>query len=134
MTPSGLTVDTRDPRPIWRQIEEGIEQLVASRALPPGAVVPSVRDLAVELRINPATVAKAFQRLVDAGVLETRRGAGTFVAERPPALPARIRRERLAEAARRLATVAATLGAPDAEAHDALDAELERLRAGKERR
>jgi len=134
MAPSGLTIDTHDSRPIWRQIEEGIEQLVASRALPPGAAVPSVRDLALELRINPATVAKAFQRLVDAGLLETRRGAGTFVAERPPALPARARRERLADAARRLAAVAVTLGAGDAETHEALDAELDRLRHGKETR
>jgi GntR family transcriptional regulator len=134
MAPTGLVIDTRDPRPIWRQIEEGIEQLVACRALLPGAVVPSVRDLALELRVNPATVAKAFQRLVDAGLLETRRGAGTYVAERPPALPARARRERLAEAARRLATVAVTLGADDIETHDALDAELARLRDGKETR
>jgi GntR family transcriptional regulator len=126
---TGLTVDPSDPRPIWRQIEEGIEQLVASRALAPGAAVPSVRDLALELRVNPATVAKAFQRLVDAGLLESRRGAGTFVADKPPAMNARARRERLAEAATRLATVATTLGAGADDAHAALDDALVRLRA-----
>ena len=76
------------PAPIWSQIEEGVRHLVASGALRPGDAVPSVRDLARELRINPNTVAKAYQRLVDAGILETRRGEGTFVAERPPAMPA----------------------------------------------
>lgn len=123
-----LSVDPRDPRPLWRQIEEALEQRIAARALAPGDAVPSVRDLALELRVNPATVAKAYQRLVERGLLETRRGAGTFVAETPPALTAGERRERLVEAATRLASVTATLGAPDDEAHGALDEALHRLR------
>ena len=69
-----LRIDPTDATPIWSQIEEGLRRLVASGALAPGAVVPSVRDLARELRINPATVAKAYQRLTDAGVLTVRRG------------------------------------------------------------
>ena len=55
-----LSVDTRSPEPLWSQIESGVRRLVASRALPPGTPLPSVRDLARELRINPATVAKAY--------------------------------------------------------------------------
>ncbi len=122
-----LRVDTHDSRPLWRQIEEGLEQLVGVGALLPGEGVPSVRELAKELRVNPATVAKAFQKLVDRGVLETRRGDGTYVAEKAPDLGAEARRRRLVEAAGRLATVAATLGASGAESHAALDRALEAL-------
>src|SRR5512147_2320690 len=83
-----LRIDPTLPVPIWSQIEDGMRHLVASGALRPGDTVPSVRDLAREQRINPNTVAKAYQRLVDAGVLETRRGFGTFVAKDPPSMNA----------------------------------------------
>ena len=83
---ANLRIDPSDATPIWSQIEEGLRRLVASGALAPRAVVPSVRDLAKELRVNPATVAKAFQRLTDAGVLTVRRGDGTYVADAPPAM------------------------------------------------
>ena len=106
-----LRIDATDPRPIWRQIEEGVRHLVASGVLPAAAPVPSVRDLARDLQVNPATVSKAYQRLTDAGVLSVKRGDGTYVADAPPALPADARRERLREGAVRYASLAATLGA-----------------------
>src|SRR5947209_2867682 len=62
-----LRIDPQDPRPIWRQIEETVRHLVASGSLAAGTGVPSVRDLARELQVNPATVSKAYQRLTDAG-------------------------------------------------------------------
>lgn len=127
-----LRIDTRDPRPIWRQIEEGITGWVATGALVAGAAVPSVRDLARELRVNPATVAKAYQRLVDAGLVETRRGEGTFVREGPPELTRDERQRQLVDAATRLASVAAALGATRAESIAALDAARARLEAGHE--
>jgi DNA-binding transcriptional regulator YhcF (GntR family) len=74
-----LAIDTADPRPIWRQIEESLEQRIATGALAPGEPVASVRDLARTLRVNPATVAKAFQQLVDEQVLYKKRGIGMFV-------------------------------------------------------
>lgn len=115
-----LKVDATLPVPIWSQIEDGVRYLVASGALRPGDALPSVRDPAREQRINPNTVAKAYQRLVDAGVLETRRGEGTFVAERPPALPAGEKERVLREAASRYASLASTVGATRAEALGAL--------------
>ena len=105
-----LRVDPRDPLPLWRQLEEGVRNLVATGALRPGAAVPSVRELARELAVNPATIAKAYQRLCDVGVLETRRGEGTFVATGAPLLPRAERRRRLQQAARSYAAQAATLG------------------------
>ena len=110
-----LNIDTADPRPIGRQIEEGLLHLVTSGQLAPGEPIPSVRDLARDLRVNPNTVAKVFQRLGEAGILEMRRGEGTYVSPTPPLPSPAERRARLAEAAARYATAAAGLGF-DAEA------------------
>jgi GntR family transcriptional regulator len=117
-----IRVDPTLPSPIWSQIEESVRYLVASGALRPGEAVPSVRDLARELRVNPNTVAKAYQRLVEAGILETRRGEGTFVAERPPAMPAAEKARILEEGATRYSTLAVNLGATRAEAVTTLQA------------
>jgi GntR family transcriptional regulator len=105
-----LRIDPRDAVPIWKQIEEGVRRLVGSGGIPPGGALPSVRDLARELRVNPMTVSKAYQRLTDAGVLEVRRGEGTFVATEPPQLSRTEKSRTLREAASRYASVAATLG------------------------
>jgi len=107
----GLRVNPSDATPIWSQIEEGMRRLVASGAVAPGAPVPSVRDLARELSVNPATVAKAYQRLADAGVLTVKRGDGTYVAESPPSMGKERRHRALSEGAIRYASLAATLGA-----------------------
>lgn len=114
--PTLLRIDPRDARPIWRQIEEGMQHLIARGALAAGALVPSVRDLARELQINPATVSKAYQRLTDAGVLAVRRGEGTFVAAAPPPASDTRRAGRLREEAVRYASLAKTLGASQEEA------------------
>jgi GntR family transcriptional regulator len=107
-----LSLNPRDPLPLWRQIEDGVRNLVAAGALASGAAVPSVRELARELTVNPATIAKAYQRLCDAGVLEVRRGEGTFVSAGSPVLPYDERLRRLAEAARGYAATARTLRLP----------------------
>jgi len=117
-----IEIDTGSAVPIWRQIEEQVRRLVACGVLPPGAPVPSVRELSRSLRINPATAAKAYQRLADAGVLTVRRGEGTFVAAAPPALPAGARRRALTDGAEAFAATAIGLGAGLAEASTALAA------------
>ena len=122
MAPRTLQVDPKDAVPIWKQIEHGVRRLVASKALAAGEPVPSVRDLSKELRVNPATVAKAYQRLTDAGVLAVRRGEGTYVAEAPPAMPRAERQKALREAAARYVAVAVTLGAGDEEAVSEIEA------------
>ena len=97
-----------------------MRRLVASGALEAGVAVPSVRELARELVINPATVQKAYQHLADAGVLVMRRGEGTFVADRPPALGRGELGRILREAAARYAGVASTIGASQDQALDAV--------------
>ena len=132
MTPRGLRVDPRDAVPIWKQIEEGMRRLVASGALKAGAAVPSVRDLARDLQVNPATVVRAYQRLVDAGLLAVKRGEGTFVSESIPAVPKAERNRALGEAALRYASTAVTVGASRDEAARALESAFTRLAPGKE--
>lgn len=70
-----------DRSPIYRQIADQIRQDVLSGALGSGAQVMSTNQYAVHHRINPATAARAFQELVDEGVLEKRRGIGVFVTD-----------------------------------------------------
>ena len=128
----GLSVDPSDAVPLWKQIEENVRRLVASGALKPGAAVPSVRDLARELSINPATVARGYQHLVDAGVLSVRRGEGTFVADRPPTPPRGEREKELDAGALRYASLAVTLGAAPDEAVERVKRSLGFLRRKKE--
>ena len=116
-----LRIDPTDPTPIWSQIEEAMRRLVASGALKPGAAVPSVRDLARDLRINPATAAKAYQHLAEAGVLEVRRGDGTYVADAPPALSRAELAKQLREGATRYASLAVTLGVSREDAVQAVE-------------
>lgn len=128
----GLSVDPSDAVPLWKQIEENVRRLVASGALKPGAAVPSVRDLARELSINPATVAKGYQRLVDAGILAVKRGEGTFVAEKPPAISRGDRDKELEGGALRYASLAVTLSASNEEAVEHVKRSLGFLRRKKE--
>ena len=125
-----LRIDPADSRPIWRQIEEGVRHLVASGALLAGAPVPSVRDLARDLQVNPATVSKAYQRLTDAGVLAVRRGEGTYVSDAPPKLPDAERSRRLLQGALRYASLAVTIGAGRDEAADTLEDAWRSLSSG----
>jgi GntR family transcriptional regulator len=110
-----------DPRPIWSQIEEGLRRLLASGSLAPGDTVPSVRELATELRVNPATVSKAYQRLVGAGLMEVRRGDGTYVSAAPPAVRKSEQTRVIRQAAMNFASVAITHGAELHTAREALD-------------
>lgn len=66
-------------RPIYRQLKDKIEHLIIDGSLKEGEAVPSVRQIAVDERINPLTVSRAYQLLVEEGILEARRGLGMFV-------------------------------------------------------
>jgi GntR family transcriptional regulator len=124
-----LTIDPRDAAPLWRQIEDGVRRMVAAGVLAPGGPLPSVRELARELTVNPATVVRAYQRLCEEGVLTVRRGEGTFVAAVPPRLPEARRRELLEQGARRYAALATTLGADSPEAVEVVERALRLLAA-----
>ena len=116
-----IPVQPADPRPIWSQIEEGLRRLLASGSLAPGDTVPSVRELATDLRVNPATVSKAYQRLVGAGLMEVRRGDGTYVSAAPPAVRRSEQTRVIRQAAMTFASVAITHGAELKTTREALD-------------
>jgi GntR family transcriptional regulator len=79
-----VAVDPKHPTPIYVQLDQGIRAAIATGRLAVGDQLPTVRQLAVELRVNANTVARVYTELERAGVLETRRGVGTFVAARQP--------------------------------------------------
>jgi GntR family transcriptional regulator len=74
-----VSIDSSDPTPIYAQLERGFRAAIASGRLHPGDQLPTVRQLAVQLRINANTVARVYAELERTGVLETRRGVGSFV-------------------------------------------------------
>ncbi|MGD8439423.1 MAG: GntR family transcriptional regulator [Holophagae bacterium] len=115
-----LDIDPAAAAPIWRQIEDGMRRLAASGALPAGTAVPSVRELARELRVNPATVSKAYQRLVADGALEVRRGEGTFISERSEAVLAEERQRLLVERAADFVDAVRSMGIGESEAKAAI--------------
>jgi GntR family transcriptional regulator len=84
-----VSIDASDRTPIYAQLERAFRAAIAVGRLQPGEQLPTVRQLAVELRINANTVARVYAELERAGVFETRRGVGSFVrmggaAARPP--------------------------------------------------
>ncbi len=78
---SRLRIDLASATPIHLQIEQQVLRLAAGGALPPGAPMPSVREVALELGVNKATVSKAYQRLTERGALVRVRGQVLRVAE-----------------------------------------------------
>ena len=106
-----VAVDPKHPTPIYVQLDQGIRAAIATGRLAVGTQLPTVRQLAVDLRVNANTVARVYVELERAGVLETRRGVGTFVAARQPAVPAKRGREpELRALAERWAAEAAARG------------------------
>src|SRR5918999_3518765 len=86
-----VTVDPRDRTPIYAQLERGVRAAIATSRLRPGDQLPTVRQLAVDLQVNANTVARVYAELERAGVIETRRGVGSFINASPE--QARSRRE-----------------------------------------
>ncbi len=76
-------IDANHPTPLYAQLERSIRFAIATDKLRIGQQLPTVRQLAVDLRINANTVAKVYTELERAGIVETRRGVGTFVTARP---------------------------------------------------
>ena len=81
----GFAIDPADRTPLHAQLERGIKAAIATGRLEVGEQLPTVRQLAVDLRVNANTVAKVYAYLEREGMLETRRGVGTFVAARTDA-------------------------------------------------
>ncbi len=78
-----MIIDPKSNTPIYRQIVEQIRNAIDVGVYRPGETIPSLRALAVEIRVNPNTVQRAYEELERQGVIESRRGIGAFVVDRP---------------------------------------------------
>ncbi len=107
-----LPISPIDPRSITRQITDGIRLQIASGELPVGSQLPSVRGLALQLTINPKTVAKAYAELANEGWLDSRQGLGLYVATPRQRLSDNERERRLALAVDAFVAEVVGLGFP----------------------
>lgn len=103
-------LDPRLPTPLYAQIAERIRVAVATGELLAGDALPSVRVLAADLRVNPATVVQAYRELAQEGLVDMRQGSGSFVAEVAPERRARERQATARRLVRELYAEAARLG------------------------
>ena len=87
-----ITISVADGVPIYKQIINQIKYLAASGALNPGEELPPIRTLALQLKVTPNTIVRAYDELEAAGVIHKRRGSGSFVSE--------VRHSRLADGER----------------------------------
>ena len=76
-----MTTTWNDSTPIYRQLRDRVVAMILDGVLKPGEALPSVRQVAADFQINPITVSKSYQELVDESLVEKRRGLGMFVTE-----------------------------------------------------
>ena len=129
-----LKVDPRSSTPIYEQVMRQVRHAVSTGIAERGTALPSVRKLAVELRVNPNTVARAYRELEAEGVVETRRGQGTFVAGTGRRLTEAQRRRSLEPLLDEALTEARALGFEPEELHALLDDSWARLTGKKKRK
>lgn len=126
-----VRVDLSSPEPLFEQIAFAVKEAVARGELAQGEKLPSVRELAQELSINPNTVVRAYEALERDGVVTRRQGAGCFVTGRGSVLNGRERRRQLTELAQRTVTEGYHLGFTPEEIKGAVEDALGRLHSSK---
>jgi GntR family transcriptional regulator len=92
-----FVLDLHTGVPVYRQIVDQVRGGIASGALPAGYQLPTVRQMAVDLEINPNTVARAYRELELGGLLETQQGTGTFISAKNLARPDAERERQLSQ-------------------------------------
>jgi GntR family transcriptional regulator len=126
-----FTLDFRSGLPIYVQIMEQIRKLVASGELQLGDQLPTVRQLATDLRINWNTVARAYKLLDEAGLISTQQGRGTYIWEAPTEeITAQLRQQALDGLSRRYLAEAARLGCSPQDVTTALEQHMNLWKAG----
>ena len=111
-----LHLDFRSGLPIYIQIMDQIQQRVISRILKPGDQLPTVRALALDLRVNFNTVARAYRLLDEARIISTQQGRGTYITEiPPPVVTEKLRQETLDALARRYISESKRMNFPNRE-------------------
>jgi GntR family transcriptional regulator len=122
-----LRIDPDSAVPIYLQIVHSVKHQVATGRLKPGEQLPTVRELATDLRINPNTVARAYDQLDIDNVITTQQGRGTYVRERPDnAHLSRVRQEQLKAMIDGVIGKALSTGYTPDEIRDAFETQLTR--------
>lgn len=125
MKPDDLRLDEHSGVPVYLQLRDQVLHAIARGALRPGDQLPTVREVAVALRVNPNTVNRAYAELERDGVLASTRGRGTFVTEHTRA-QARPHRAKLNDATERFVAHARSLGFDDDTIFRTVEAHLKR--------
>jgi GntR family transcriptional regulator len=121
-----IQLDFRSDVPLYLQMMEQIQNLVLNGSLKPGDQLPTVRQLATELRVNFNTVARSYRLLDEAGLISTQRGRGTYIWDQPGAETSlHLRQQSMAELTRRYFSEAARLGFSPTEVEAALNHQLQ---------
>ena len=123
-----LEIDGKSGVPFYRQIIDQVQFAIANNSLATGDRLPTVRQLAVDLKINPNTVSRAYQELEIRGVLATQMGTGTFVAESKVEISALEQRRMLDQICTELLSRAANYGFTAREVFEAIRDRLEEAR------
>lgn len=128
-----IQIDFRSSRPIYLQIVDQVQRMIASGDLQEGDQLPTVRQLAAELRVNFNTVARAYRILDEAGLISTQHGRGTYVWQRPsPQILNQLRLQSLQEMTRHYLSEALHLGFSLEEIRQAFYQEAEQILAQME--
>lgn len=127
-----FTVDTTSATPIYAQLITEVKHAIAAGVLRAGDALPSLRELAGELRVNPLTVARAYRELEAMGIITTGRGRGSFISDGAASLGEAYRREALAEVIDHLLVEAYHLGASPEEIRALIEERLLIMQTGKE--
>jgi len=129
-----VNIDLSNGLPIYMQIVQQIKRGVAVGRLQPEDPLPSVRQLATELRVNPNTVARAYLDLEIEGVIYKRQGHGTFVSGQGVGMSRRERRRAVARHLEKAVVEGVHLGLDEGEMREAFDAALEKILSAREAR
>jgi GntR family transcriptional regulator len=125
-----LEIDFRSGIPIYLQVVERIKERLASGQLKPGDQLPTVRSLALDLRVNFNTIARAYRIMDEAGIISTQQGRGTYILEAPPPeILGNMRTDALADLTRRYIADAERLGAQPNELARILTEQMKRRNA-----
>ncbi len=126
-----IRLDYQSGEAIYRQIVEQVKYMIASGELSASEQLPSIRELANQLKINPRTVVKAYDELKSAGLVVMRHGQGVFIVDSQEALPDKLRQKQIEDMSKRLLAEAARIGSPPAEVIKILKLTADKMRSKK---